>query len=66
MDVNVLVDSGFPTWYRSVILNTVNRSSEFIQTRGCKMNNIDFMVQTCHQSWYFIGGNESGLYIYCE
>ena len=28
---------GFDILYRSVILNIVNRSGEFVQTRGCKM-----------------------------
>ena len=32
-----LVDKGFNTLCRSVVLNIVNRSGEFIQTRGGKM-----------------------------
>ena len=32
-----LVVKGFHTLYRSVVLNKVNRSGEFIQTRGRKM-----------------------------
>ena len=37
MVVVFLVDMGFHTLYRSVVLNIVNRSSEFIQTRGRNM-----------------------------
>ena len=37
MVVVFLVDKGFHTLYRSVVLNIVNRSGEFIQTRGRKM-----------------------------
>ena len=32
-----LVDKGFHILYRSVVQNIVNRSVEFIQTRGGKM-----------------------------
>ena len=32
-----LVDKGFHTLYRSVVLNIVNRSGEFIQTRDRNM-----------------------------
>ena len=32
-----LVDKGFDTFYRSVVINKVKRSGEFIQTCGCKM-----------------------------
>ena len=48
-----LVDKGFRTLCRSV-LNIVNRSGEFIQTRG---RNIGGRLhgQTCQQSWYYIG-----------
>ena len=35
--VVILVDKSFHTLCRSVVLNTVNRSGEFIQTRGHKM-----------------------------
>ena len=34
---NVLVVKSFQTLYRSVVLNIVKRSTEFIQTRGGKM-----------------------------
>ena len=49
-----LGDKGFNTLCRSVVLNIVNRSGEFMQTRG---RNIGGRLhgQTCQQSWYYTG-----------
>ena len=48
-----LVDKGFHSLYRSVVLNIVNGSCEFIQTCGRNMGG-RLHGQTCHQTWYYI------------